>query len=104
MTQIVSFFFRCCFLSSDAMSTFLLIGFFGLANGRRVPTVKVGREGREIRIYHMHYDASLQCSDGSARRADLRIYSPINNTVLIDNTIAFVIAKTHVPQNGDVLL
>jgi hypothetical protein len=36
--------------------------------------------------------------------ADLRIYSPVNDILHPDNTIAFVIARVHTPHNGDILL
>ena len=35
---------------------------------------------------------------------DLHIYSPINNILHADNTIAFVIACVHVPHSGDTLM
>ena len=36
--------------------------------------------------------------------ADLCIYSPINDILHPDNTIAFVVARVHVPQTRNILL
>ncbi|OBZ78509.1 hypothetical protein A0H81_02121 [Grifola frondosa] len=41
---------------------------------------------------------------GPTLPAELRIYSPRNDTPLPDNTIAFVVAKAHAPANGTILL
>ena len=83
------------------MSSFTIIGFFALASGRRLQTVK---PGTAIRTWHAHYTTTIQCINPPYLPADLRIYSPINDVLHPDNTIAFVVARVHVPQTGNVLL
>lgn len=83
------------------MSSFTIIGFFGLANGHRLQTVK---PGTDIRTWHAHYTTTVQCTNPPFLPADLRIYSPINDILHADNTIAFVIARVHVPHSGDTLM
>ena len=83
------------------MSSFTIIGFFALANGRRLQTIK---PGTDVRTWHAHYTTTVQCSSPPFLPADLRIYSPINDILHSDNTIAFVIARVHVPHSGDTLM
>jgi hypothetical protein len=80
------------------MSTLLLTGFLGVTNGRREMTSKPGRERKEVRIYHVHYTTSLQCIDGSALPAELRVYTPSATELILPNdTVAYVVAKCHFP-------
>ena len=83
------------------MSSFTIIGFFALASGHHLQTVK---PGTAIRTWHAHYTTIIQCINPPYLPADLRIYSPINDVLHPDNTIAFVVARVHVPQTGNVLL
>jgi hypothetical protein len=86
------------------MSTCLIIGFLGVANGRREQTMKINRGGREMRVFHMRYDTSIQILEGVVRPADLRVYSPINDAPLMDNTVGFVVAKACFPNDTIILL
>jgi hypothetical protein len=86
------------------MSTFSVIGFLGLANGRRETTSKVGRDKKDVRIQHIHYDTSLLCIDGSGITAELRTFSTTSDTILRDHTVAFVIAKCHFVPHQTALL
>jgi hypothetical protein len=87
--------------SLSLMSSFTILGFFALASGRRVQTVK---PGTAIRTWHAHYNTTIQCISPPYVPADLRIYSPMNDILHPDDTIAFVVARVHVPQTGDILL
>jgi hypothetical protein len=83
------------------MSSFTIFGFFALGNGRRLQTTK---HGTQTRTWHAHYTTTIQCVTPPYVPADLRIYSPINDILHPDNTIAFTIARVHIPRTGDVLL
>ncbi|KAF8834996.1 hypothetical protein BDN67DRAFT_913797 [Paxillus ammoniavirescens] len=83
------------------MSSITIFGFFRLAAGRRVASQK---PGASTKSYHCFYTTALQCSSGVALPAELRVYSPFNDTMLEDNTVAFVVAKAHFPRNESVLL
>jgi len=83
------------------MSSFTILGFFALASGRRVQTV---RPGTAIRTWHAHYTTTIQCSSPPHVPADLCIYSPINDVLHPDDTIAFVVAWVHIPPTGTILL
>ena len=83
------------------MSSFTILGFFALASGRRLQTIK---PGTTIRTWHAHYTTTIQCISPPYVPADLRIYSPMNDILHADNTIAFVVARVHIPHSGDILL
>lgn len=83
------------------MSSFTIVGFFALTSGRRLQTI---RPGTTTRTWHAHYTTTVQCVSPPYVPADLRIYSPMNDILHADNTIAFVVARVHVPQSGDILL
>ena len=83
------------------MSSFTIFGFFALGNGRRLQTTK---HGTQTCTWHAHYTTTIQCVTPPYVPADLRIYSPINDILHPDNTIAFTIARVHIPRTGDVLL
>jgi hypothetical protein len=77
------------------------LAFFALANGHRLQTLK---PGTSVRTWHAHYATTIQCITPPYVPADLRIYSPINDVLHPDNTIAFVVARVHIPHTGDILL
>ncbi|KAH7919836.1 hypothetical protein BV22DRAFT_996804, partial [Leucogyrophana mollusca] len=78
-----------------------LFGFLCLAAGRRLNTTKPGAPSK---TYHAFYATALQCSSGSSVPAEIRVYSPFNDIVHPDNTVAFVVAKAYFPNNDTVLL
>ncbi|EDR08646.1 uncharacterized protein LACBIDRAFT_326833 [Laccaria bicolor S238N-H82] len=78
-----------------------LYGFFALASGRRLAITKPGAKSR---TWYCYYSTTIQTSTGNILPADLRIYSPINDVVHPDNTIAFVIAKAYIPPNDTTFL
>jgi len=81
------------------MSSFLINGFFGLANGRREFITKAGRSGHDMRVYHVHYTTTIQCLDSTSIPADVRVYSSGTDMILADNTVAFVLAKLFIKQD-----
>jgi hypothetical protein len=83
------------------MSSFTILGFFALASGHCVQTQKPGTSAR---TWHAHYATVIQRITPPYVPADLRIYSPINDILHPDNTIAFVVACVHIPRTGDILL
>jgi hypothetical protein len=93
--------------SAFAMSTFTVAGFFGLTAGQRVRTEVPRSNGTSQGVYHIHYVTSVNTSQSGAVPAELRKYSPPHDSVLQDDTIAFVVAKAYVPMGkttGNVLL
>ncbi|KAH7904539.1 hypothetical protein BJ138DRAFT_1019010 [Hygrophoropsis aurantiaca] len=83
------------------MSSLTLFGFLCLAAGRRLQTTKPGSPSK---TYHAFYATALQSASGSSVSAEIRVYSPFNDTILPDNTVAFVVAKAFFPNNDTVLL
>jgi hypothetical protein len=65
------------------------MGFLCLAQGRRVMST---RPNTNTRTWHAHYVTSVQCANGDAFPAELRVYSPMNDVVHPDNTVAFIYA------------
>ena len=66
---------------------------------------KQGRNGGQIRVYYTYYTTSLQCIEGSSLPAELRFYCPSpNETILPDDTVAFVIAAASTNASAEVTL
>ena len=86
---------------SYCMSSFTVLSFFALASGCCLQTLK---PGTTTCTWHAHYTTTIQCISPLYLPADLCIYSPINDIVHADDTIAFVIARLYVLPTGDVLL
>ena len=102
----INLLYACCPLSQCSqhqhlMSSFTIIGFFGLASGHHLQTVK---PGTAIRTWHAHYTTAIQCINPPHLPAGIHIYSPINDILHPDNTIMFIVAWVHVPHTGNVLL
>ncbi|KAI6097775.1 hypothetical protein EDD17DRAFT_1415336, partial [Pisolithus thermaeus] len=76
------------------MSATVVFGFFALTNRDHVRTF---RPGSSTATYHCVYETTIQCTSGIIFPAMLHAYSPFNNMVLPDNTVAFVSAKVCVP-------
>jgi hypothetical protein len=89
------------------MSSFLILSFFVLLSGRRVRTAITKADGTSTGIWHVHYETALTCQEPPSLPAELRNYSPVNDTVFQDDTVAFVMAKAYAPPGnvaGNVLL
>src|SRR3984957_21159771 len=74
-------------------SSFLVVGFFGLASGHRVASERANN----TRLWHAYYVSTIQCPEPPFLSTQLRIYSPINDPILPDNTVAHVVGKLHIP-------
>ncbi|KAJ7907696.1 hypothetical protein B0H13DRAFT_1879318 [Mycena leptocephala] len=74
------------------MSSLNVIGFFALAQGKRIATLL---PGATFPIHHNHY---------TYPSATLRVYSGSGDAPLPDNTIAFVIAKACAPTGKPIEL
>ena len=57
------------------MSSLAFMGFFCLADGKRVMTTRANN----THIWHAHYTSTVQCADSTTLPANIRIYSPIND-------------------------
>src|SRR5580698_4361107 len=75
------------------MSSFVVVGFFALHSGHRVRTPITRADGATTAIWHVHYAMALNCQQPPSLPAELRNYSPVNDVVLPDDTVAFVLAK-----------
>jgi hypothetical protein len=82
------------------MSSLALMGFFGLAEGKRVMTTRPNN----TRIWHAHYTTTVQCTDGSSLPANVRIYSPMNDVLHPDDTVAFIYARAHISASSTVVM
>jgi hypothetical protein len=92
---------------SHLMSSFLVVGFFALLSSRQVHTVITKADDSSTSIWHVHYEMVLTCQEPPSLPAELRNYSPVNDTVFQDDTVVFVMAKAYVsPGNvaGNILL
>jgi hypothetical protein len=86
------------------MSTFVIIGYFGLTDGRRETHNKVGSSGNNIRLNFLCYDASVQCAHGPAAPATIRVYSNAAEVPLPQNTVAHVVAKAFMDADGNIVM
>lgn len=82
------------------MSSLAFMGFFCLAEGKRVMTTRPN----STRIWHAHYTSTVQCADGTFLPANIRVYSPMNDVPHPDNTIAYVYARAHITNDLTVLM
>ncbi|KIK11994.1 hypothetical protein PISMIDRAFT_47046, partial [Pisolithus microcarpus 441] len=78
------------------MSSTIIVGFFALAGGEHVKTVKANSL---TATYHCVYNTVIQCTSGVLFPASLRVYSPYKDMVLPDDMVVFVIAKASIPAS-----
>ena len=89
------------------MSSFIVVGYFGLSSRRRLRSDVTRADGSTAAIWHVYYDTCLMCSGSPTLPAELRKYSTVNDAILVDDTVAFVVAKAFIPPGnlpGNVLL
>ncbi|KAI6161855.1 hypothetical protein EDD17DRAFT_1421202, partial [Pisolithus thermaeus] len=86
----------CSTLCSSSMSATIVFSFFVLANSKHM---KMFRAGSSMATYHCIYETTIQCTSGVVFPAMLHVYSPFNDIVLSDNTVAFVSVKATIPAN-----
>lgn len=79
------------------MSSFIIVGFVGLTSGRRVRSDVTRPDGTPLVLWHVIYDTCIICAQPPSLPAELRKYSPINDVVYPDDTVAFIVAKAYVP-------
>ncbi|KAI6013915.1 hypothetical protein EDC04DRAFT_2504575, partial [Pisolithus marmoratus] len=68
--------------------------FFALVNGDHVKTF---RGGSSAVTYHCVYETTIQCTSGVIFPVMPCVYSPFNDVVLPDNTMAFISVKVSIP-------
>ncbi|KAH7907760.1 hypothetical protein BJ138DRAFT_1014023 [Hygrophoropsis aurantiaca] len=83
------------------MSSLTMFGFLALGAGRRVMSIKPGSSSK---TWHCFYASVVQLSSGQSLPAEIRAYSPFNDVVHPDNTVAFIVAKAHFPAHDTLLL
>ena len=79
------------------MSSFIIVGFLGLTSGCRVRSDVTRPDGTPLVLWHVIYDTCIICAQPPSLPAELQKYSPINDVVYPDDTVAFVVAKAYVP-------
>ncbi|KAM5542575.1 hypothetical protein V8D89_003670 [Ganoderma adspersum] len=93
--------------------TFFTFGFFAIANGVRQPVVKPVSPTKKASstpsasssTWYNFYSTTIQYSDAAAALpAQIRVYSPPGDLPLAEDTIAFMVAKVHIPDKGLILL
>jgi hypothetical protein len=82
------------------MSSLALMGFFGLAEGKWVMTTCPNN----TRIWYAHYTTTVQCANISSLPANMHIYSPMNNVLHLDDTVAFIYAHAHISTSSIVIM
>ncbi len=98
-----------------SQGTFVILGFLALGDGRRRSVQKPASPSKKLQpsapsstppsTWFNFYSTTIQCSDNtSAPPAEIRIYGPPGDVPLPENTIAFVLAKVHIPDSGSILL
>ncbi|KIO03560.1 hypothetical protein M404DRAFT_145747 [Pisolithus tinctorius Marx 270] len=78
------------------MSTTTVVGFFALLGGHRVQST---RGGNGAKTYHCFYDSTVQCTSSVVFPVQLRVYSPFNDMLLVDDSVAYVIARAYIPSS-----
>lgn len=79
------------------MTAFIISGFFSLTLGHRIRTEVARPNGTSQGVYHIHYETVVQCSQTGPISAEVRRYSPPGETILQDDTIAYVFARAYMP-------
>ncbi|KAG6375178.1 hypothetical protein JVT61DRAFT_3387 [Boletus reticuloceps] len=84
------------------MSSLLVLGFFGVGAGRWVSQQKPGSK----KIYHYFYTTSFPSTGAADQRypAEIHVYSRFNDTVLLDNSVVFIVAKGFFVLHEPILL
>ncbi|KAI6155536.1 hypothetical protein BKA82DRAFT_119404 [Pisolithus tinctorius] len=75
------------------MSMTTVVGFFALSGGCCVQTSKPGGGAK---AYHCLYDTVVQCTSGPVFPAQLCVYSPFNDLLLMDDSVAYVIVRAYI--------
>ena len=79
------------------MSSFIIVGFFALANGHRAHSAQPGSSKT---VSHCHYMTIVQCLHGPEVDAKIHVFSPASEAIVHPNdTVAFVIAHASVQQH-----
>lgn len=107
---------------SMSQGAFFTFGFFALAHGKRSQVKKPPPSPSKKQAASSASSASSVSSPPSSTwfnfyattiqrpndpvglSAEVRIYSPPNDNPLLDNTIAFIVAKAYIPDAGPILL
>jgi hypothetical protein len=85
------------------MSVFMLFGNFCLAGGERLPTPRTTAANTPINVYHVYYDTTIKLLNGDLQ-AQLRVYSPMGNVPLPNNTVVFAVTHAHIDKESPALL
>ncbi|KIN96374.1 hypothetical protein M404DRAFT_163219 [Pisolithus tinctorius Marx 270] len=75
------------------MSTTTVVGFFALSGGHHVQST---RGGNGAKTYHCFYNSAVQCTSSVVFPAQLCVYSPFNDMLLADDSVAYVIARAYI--------
>jgi hypothetical protein len=83
------------------MSSFIIAGFFALAEGQTISIPKAGRSTKSK--YHV-YSTVIQTSQGEGPAAELRVFAWGRGAILPDETVAFVVGRAAIDAAHGVTL
>src|SRR5882762_4372719 len=79
--------------------SFIILGLFGLPNGHHVRTPKPNDP--TVSVFHAVYTTAIHFPSGPSLQAQIHIWSPSNDVLHMNDTVALVFAKAFVPPNPD---
>jgi len=79
--------------------SFIIVGLFGLTNGHHVRTPKPNDP--TVSVFHAVYTTAIHFPSGPSLQAQIHIWSPSNDVLHMNDTVALVFAKAFVPPNPD---
>ena len=88
-------------------SSFSVPGFLALKSHDRLLDDFTRADGKPGATYHIFYKSDVLCGKYKSMPAVIRKYSPPGEKALPNNTVAFIVAKCHVPASlcvGPVLI
>ncbi|KAF7318490.1 hypothetical protein HMN09_00358200 [Mycena chlorophos] len=79
------------------MSNCIAVTYVSLTGGVRVET-KNNQTGHSV--FHILYNSALKTDEGQFIPARVRVYAGPTDSALVDNTIAFIVAKAYAPSGA----
>ena len=80
-------------------SSFSVSGFFALNSHDRHLDDFTRADGKPGTTYHLFYKSDVLCGKYKSMLAVIRKYSPPGEKALPSNTVAYIVAKCHVPAS-----
>lgn len=81
------------------MSSFILVGFLGVINGRRINVQRSSPTPKSLP--YALYDTAINCkAGGHSKNAEIRTYCPSSEPIYPDMTVFYTVAKAYIPNNN----